>query len=122
MRVMMFVSFVVLSFVITAVQLSAAENENMKTPVPVAGYTVLAKSIEYPELAYANRVEGKVILKVSIDENGKVTEAHIVRGIGFGCDESALESITKCDFKPGVLNGKKIKTTISIPVLFKIEN
>ena len=89
-------------------------------PQPIGGLQGIQKLIKYPEIAKRVRVEGKVFVRAYVDENGNVVNAEIVKGIGGGCDEAALEAILKTKFTPGKQRGKPIKVQVTIPVSFKL--
>lgn len=65
----------------------------------------------YPEEAQAGGFEGTVILKLTIDENGKVVEARIVRGIHPELDAAAKAAAKRFVFRPGRSNGEPVVTT-----------
>lgn len=66
------------------------------------------KELRYPKDALAARVEGTVSVRYSVDYKGKVVDAHIISGIGHGCDEEALRIVRSLVFK--VPNDGKIKS------------
>ncbi len=75
----------------------------------------------YTEEARKNRVEGIVLLQVVVRANGSGDNAKIIRGLGFGLDESALkEVVTKWKFKPGTLNGRPVDVQALIEVSFRL--
>ena len=88
-------------------------------PQPIGGLQAIQGKIEYPEIAIRAGVEGKVFVRAFVDETGTVTSAEIVKGIGAGCDEAALDAIQKTKFTPGKQRGKPIKVQVTIPVVFK---
>lgn len=75
----------------------------------------------YPELARQNNVNGKVIVRVTIDEKGTPTEAYIAKGIGFGCEVAALDAVMNTKFSPGILKGKPVKVELLIPVIYELD-
>jgi periplasmic protein TonB len=89
-------------------------------PQPIGGLQGIQKLIKYPEIAKRVGVEGKVFVRAFVDENGNVVNAEIVKGIGAGCDEAALEALLKTKFIPGKQRGKPIKVQVTLPVLFKL--
>lgn len=89
-------------------------------PQPIGGLQGIQQKIKYPEIAKRAGVEGKVFVRAYVDETGTVVNAEIVKGIGGGCDEAALEAILKTKFTPGKQRGKPIKVQVIIPVLFKL--
>ncbi len=88
-------------------------------PQPIGGLQGIQEKIKYPEIALRAGVEGKVYVRAFVDETGTVTGAEIVKGIGAGCDEAALDAIQKTKFTPGKQRGKPIKVQITIPVVFR---
>lgn len=89
-------------------------------PEPIGGLTAIQQKIVYPELARRAGVQGKVYIRAYVDENGNVTSAEVVKGIGGGCDEAALDAILNTKFTPGKQRGKPIKVQVTVPVLFKL--
>lgn len=75
----------------------------------------------YPELAKRAGIEGTVILEVSINHEGKVIEAKVKQGLGYGCDEAALEAVTRARFHPARDdNGQAVAVKVPIPFRFRI--
>ena len=89
-------------------------------PKPIGGLSGIQEKIKYPEIALRAGIEGKVYVKAYVDEAGNVVDAEVVKGIGAGCDEAALEAIMKTKFTPGMQRGKAIKVQITVPVQFKL--
>ncbi len=90
-------------------------------PEPIGGIKAIQEKIVYPEIAKRAGVEGKVYILAFVDEAGTVTKAQVLKGIGAGCDEAALNAVTKTKFKPGKQRGKPVKVQVSIPVIFKLQ-
>ncbi|MBI5663066.1 MAG: energy transducer TonB [Ignavibacterium album] len=90
-------------------------------PEPIGGIQAIQSKIVYPEIAKRAGVEGKVYVLAFVDENGDVRDAKIIKGIGAGCDEAALEAVKKTKFKPGKQRGKPVRVQVSIPVVFKLQ-
>lgn len=85
----------------------------IKKPVypggPQALRQFIAQNLKYPEAALKAKLEGTVVLKYTISHEGKVTEAHVVSGIGKGCDEEAVRVAKLLKFQVPKLPGKKTK-------------
>lgn len=90
-------------------------------PEPIGGISAIQQKIEYPEIAKRAGVEGKVYVLAFVDEDGNVTGAKIIKGIGAGCDEAALDAVRKTKFKPGKQRGTPVKVQVSIPIVFKLQ-
>jgi TonB family protein len=79
--------------------------------------------VNYPIQARINGITGKVYITFVISKNGKVRNAKILRGLGFGCDEAVLNLINGMpDWKPGKQNGSPVDVQFNLPVNFKISN
>ena len=90
-------------------------------PEPIGGIRGIQEKIVYPEIAKRAGVEGKVYVLAFVDETGTVTKAQVIKGIGAGCDEAALDAVLKTKFKPGKQRGKPVKVQVSIPIIFKLQ-
>ncbi len=90
-------------------------------PEPIGGIKGIQEKIVYPEIAKRAGVEGKVYVLAFVDETGTVTKAQVIKGIGAGCDEAALDAVRKTKFKPGKQRGKPVKVQVSIPIIFKLQ-
>ncbi|MCU0607059.1 MAG: energy transducer TonB, partial [Candidatus Edwardsbacteria bacterium] len=60
-----------------------------------------------------------VYVKVMVAADGSVKSADVLRGIGGGCDEAAIDAARKATFKPGTVNGKPADRQITIPFTFR---
>lgn len=92
-----------------------------KMPEPIGGIEGIQNKIRYPNEAIKNKVEGKVYILAFVDEFGNVKKAMVLKGIGSGCDEEALNAVMETKFIPGMHKGKKVKVQISITIIFKLK-
>lgn len=80
------------------------------------------RSPPYPDEAQKAEIEGRVLLRIYIDETGKVTQAQVVQSLGYGCDEQARKyALTKWRFKPATVGGVAVGMWIPVPVTFVLE-
>lgn len=90
-------------------------------PVLIGGEDAFRNSISYPEHARRAGIEGIVEVEFMVDEQGRVHDPVIVRGIGAGCDKAVLKAIKVQRYKPGKKGGKvasfKIKETVQFILL-----
>jgi protein TonB len=96
-------------------------------PVAAGGGVVRPEVIEssrvmpvYPEEAQQAGLEGLVVLKVVIDERGRVGEIEVLRGVGHGLDEAAVAAVRQWRFRPATRDGKPIKVVHVIPFDFRL--
>lgn len=91
-------------------------------PELIGGLASLNKHITYPEMARRAQIEGRVIVEFIIDKEGNVNNPKIIRGIGGGCDEVALNAVQKVKFKPGMQRGKPVLVRYSMPINFTLKD
>ena len=72
------------------------------------------------EYAQANGVAGMALYHVVIGADGKPGEIAVARPIGFGLDESAVDSILKASFAPAIKDGKPVPVLLDLVVQFRI--
>ena len=89
-------------------------------PELIGGLESVQKLIVYPEIAKKAGIEGKVFVQFVIDEQGNVINPVVLKGIGGGCDEAALEAVKKAKFKPGKQRGRPVRVQYSIPIVFRL--
>lgn len=93
--------------------------ENM--PELMGGMESLQECTEYPELAKKAGIEGRVIIQFIVNENGRVENPNVIRGIGGGADEEALRCVKQAEFKPGRQRGEPVRVQYSLPIIFKLQ-
>ena len=77
--------------------------------------------IKYPEAAIREGVQGRVMVDFIIDKEGKVTDVRVVRGVDPELDAEAVRVISASPkWKPGRLKGNKVRTSLTIPVEFRL--
>jgi len=88
-----------------------------------AFYHFLAKNMRYPAVARENGVQGKVILAFIVEIDGTLTDLHLTRGIGGGCDEEAMRVFKMSPpWVPGKKNGHPVRVAYSVPISFALSN
>lgn len=81
-----------------------------------------ARHIKYPPMARKNGIEGKVILRFVIDENGDIQNAKVLRGVAGGCSEEALQVLNSMPkWKAGRHGGRNVKVNFTLPISFKLK-
>lgn len=75
---------------------------------------------EYSEEARKAKFSGTVVLFVIVDEKGNPRDLKVVRPLGLGLDEKAIEAVTRWRFKPGYKDGKPVAVAATIEVNFRL--
>lgn len=77
--------------------------------------------LKYPESALRDGIQGRVMVDFIIDKDGKVTDVRVVRGIDPDLDAEAIRVVSASPkWKPGRVNGNKVRTSMTIPVEFRL--
>ena len=75
----------------------------------------------YPQEAIAKGIEGRVIVKFTIEEDGTVTNGKILRGVDPLLDNEALRLVSIMPkWSPGSFDGKDTRFTYNLPLSFKL--
>lgn len=78
--------------------------------------------LQYPAAAREAKIKGVVLLRFIIEADGRVTNAEITRGLGYGCDEEALRVVNEFPkWKPGRQSGKNMRVCYVLPIRFPLE-
>ncbi len=75
---------------------------------------------EYSEEARKAKFQGTVVLFVVVDENGKARDIKVIRPLGLGLDQKAIEAVEKWKFAPGKKDGKPVAVQATIEVNFRL--
>lgn len=75
---------------------------------------------EYSEEARKAKYSGVVVLYVEVEPGGKARNIRVVKGIGLGLDEKAIEAVAKWRFKPGLKDGRAVTVAATIEVNFRL--
>lgn len=87
----------------------------------VSAPTVLKKiEPEYSEEARKAKWQGTVVLALIVDETGHPRNLKIVRSLGLGLDQKAIEAVEKWLFSPGKKDGKPVPVQATIEVNFRL--
>jgi protein TonB len=81
---------------------------------------LFAPEPEFSEEARKAKVAGNVLVYLQVDTNGKPIRVRVLRGIGMGLDEKALEAVRLYKFKPAMENGKPVTVEMNVEVNFQI--
>jgi protein TonB len=77
---------------------------------------------DYPSASRRLEEEGTVTLKFLIGADGKVLQADVEKSSGFTrLDEAARNALSKCQFRPGTVDGKPEQSWASIKYTWRLE-
>jgi TonB family protein len=75
---------------------------------------------EYSEEARKAKFQGTVVLSVIVDDKGLPRDLKVLRPLGLGLDEKAIEAVMKWRFKPGFKDGRPVAVAAVIEVNFRL--
>ena len=75
---------------------------------------------QYTDEARSAKFQGMCIVAVIVDENGMPQNVHVVRPLGKGLDEKAVEAVKQYRFKPAMYQGHPVPVQVNIEVNFRI--
>lgn len=75
---------------------------------------------EFSEEARKAKVAGNVLVAIIVDVNGRPQNVRVIRGIGMGLDEKAIEAVRQYRFKPAMENGRPVPVEVNFDVNFQI--
>ena len=74
----------------------------------------------YTDAAKSAQVEGVVRVEITVDEQGRVVQARVLRGLGYGLDDAALAAAKQMTFEAGTRCGKPALATLSLGMRFAL--
>jgi protein TonB len=87
----------------------------VSAPIPIS-----TPEPEFSEEARKAKVAGNVVVYLVVDEHGNARNVRVVRGIGMGLDEKAVEAVKQYKFKPAMRNGVPVAVEMNVEVNFQI--
>jgi protein TonB len=90
-------------------------------PEPIGGMQAIAEKIHYTEIAIRAEIQGTVSIEALLDKSGNVIDAKVIKGIGGGLNEIALQAVKDTKFIPGMQRDKPVKVKMIIPVRFRLK-
>ncbi len=81
----------------------------------------LTRTLQYPNVAQRQRLQGKVVVTFIVNKDGTISEAKVAKSVNPMLDQEALRVIRMMpNWKPGSIKGKPCRTMFAIPVNFKL--
>lgn len=85
-------------------------------------FMAVGQNVRYPPEALRAQLQGDIVIAFTIDSNGQTSNYHVVKGLGFGLDEAALQALQQLPdmWLPASANGQAVAATCEIPVSFRV--
>ena len=75
---------------------------------------------QYTDLARDARIQGVVILKTLIDDEGNVADIEVLKSMPMGLSEAAVDAVRQWKFKPAMVDGRPVPTNHNVVVNFQL--
>lgn len=82
----------------------------------------IGRNIKYPQSALENEIQGTVLLRFIVLEDGRIGDVEVLRRLDPACDKEAVRVVKGFPrFIPGKFKGKPVKVWYSLPIRFQIQ-
>ena len=82
----------------------------------------IARNIKYPTEAQTKGIQGRVVVQVIINTEGKATQAKVIKGTDPLLDAEAIRiASTLPDWAPGTKDGKPVNVKYAFPIVFRLQ-
>jgi len=83
----------------------------------------LKRSLKYPKAATENNIEGAVILELTINSFGSVTNIDVKQSLGYGCDQEAIRLVREGpNWVASTRDNIAVDDKVSITISFKLKD
>lgn len=89
--------------------------KGVKPPQPI--YT---PEPEFSEFAKTAGIQGVCVLSAIIGVDGRTHDIHIVRPLGAGLDERAIDAVRNWKFKPATMGGQPVPMQLGLEIAFNL--
>ncbi len=97
-------------------------NFTEESPVLVGGREVLQSRLRYPPKALEARIQGRVSVRMIVDETGRMLNPKILKGIRYDMDAEVMRVIRGARFEPGRVGGQPVKSWYTLYFEFKLDD
>ena len=86
-------------------------------------FSFLRTNVHYPTVALEAGIQGTVYVKFVVMQDGRISEARILRGVSRDLDAEALRVVNAMpNWKPGVQDGKPVRVQYNLPLRFTLQD
>lgn len=86
----------------------------------VAMDNYIQSHLVYPLVAFQNEITGTVNVRFVVETDGKLTGIIVQKGLGYGCDESAVDLIKSMPkWVAGKKGGVNVRCSVVLPIAFR---
>jgi TonB family protein len=109
----------------TTISTPAIQDVHFSPPAVPTDLVIPPKVLSHPPAVYIDEarrrsIEGSVIVQAQFDEYGSATVLKVIKGLGYGLDEAALQALKGWRFSPALQNGLPVTAVAEIEVPFRL--
>jgi len=98
---------------------------SVSQPVKIERIDVPLEILFKPAPAYTDeartlKIEGEVLLEVEFTASNEVRVLHVVRGLGYGLDDAAIQAAERIRFKPAQTAGRPVDFRTTVHIVFRL--
>jgi TonB family protein len=75
---------------------------------------------QYSEVAKMAKVQGSVLVMMVVGVDGNARSIELIRGVGLGLDEKAVEALLQWKFRPATKDGQIVPVTANVEINFRL--
>jgi TonB family protein len=83
-------------------------------------HAIFMPNPEYTEEARKKKINGTVIVSMTVTVDGTTRDIKVVKGVGYGLDEKAVAAVSRWKFSPALKDGQPIEKEITAEVAFHL--
>jgi len=92
-----------------------------RQPEMIGGIAALYSTLYYPKSAREEGIEGRVMVRYTVTEQGLPENVEVERSSGdHQLDRSAVSTVEKMRFIPGVIDGERASMAMTVPVIYRL--
>jgi len=88
---------------------------NVSAPIPI-----FKPEPAYTDEARNAKLQGIIVLLIIVDTSGNVTDCRVVKPLGMGLDEKAVETVKTWRFEPALRTGTPVSVRVSVQIAFRL--
>jgi TonB family protein len=94
--------------------------------MPIPDYVLnkyLSDNMRYPDSARDNDIQGRVVVKFVVNEDGSISDCTIAKSVSWDCDSEAIRVVKNMPaWKPGMQDGKAVKVYFTLPITYTLQD
>lgn len=85
-------------------------------------YQFLALNLRYPDRMLRYDIQGNVIIALTVEKDGSLSDIKSVKDVGYGSAEEAIRVLKKSPkWQPGYQNGETVRVRYMLPISFNLK-